>query len=100
MPNPPYFTKLDLELRDCLIAKSLHEKYPTEKAYRVDPNKRFAIGVEFTGDFAPLQDAGFSAKDIYDQTAYGFAELETVEKLAKLPAVIHIETQKENVIQK
>ncbi len=91
--------KLDVELDSLLVNKSLHEKHPGEAAYFVDPGMLIHVSIEFSGDIAQLEAAGFVAKDVYGTIAYGTINVETLEKLDKLPSVISIQKQLDNVLQ-
>ncbi len=91
--------RLDVELDSLLVKKSLHEKEPGEAAYFVDPAMLIHVSVEFSGDLSPLQDAGFVAREIYGNIAYGTINVETLEKLNQLPSVISVEKQRDNAIQ-
>lgn len=91
--------KLDVELDNLLVKKSLHEQHPTESAYFVDRGMLIHVSVQFSGDFGPLQEVGFVAKEVYGNIAYGTIDLETLEKLDTLPSVISVEKQRRNSIQ-
>jgi subtilisin family serine protease len=91
--------RLDVELDSLLIKRSLHEKNPAEAAYFVDPEMLIHVSVQFSGDFGPLRDAGFVAKEVYGNLAYGTINVETLENLDKLPSVISVEKQRNNAIQ-
>jgi subtilisin family serine protease len=91
--------KLDIELRSLLISKALYEQHPDEQAYFIDPVMQLFVSVEFNGDIQPLIDAGFVARDISNNVAYGTITVEVLKKLNELPSVIAIEQQRQKYTQ-
>ena len=91
--------KLDVELDSLLVKKSLYEKHPEEAAYFVDPGMLIHVSVQFSGDFEALREAGFTAKEVYGNIAYGTINVEMLERLNQLPSVIAIAKQRDNFIQ-
>jgi subtilisin family serine protease len=91
--------ELDAELGSLLIRKSMQKKEPGEAAWFVDPEILMPVSVQFSGDIESLRDTGFEPREVYGNIAYGAINVETLEKLAKLPSVISIQKQRKRFIQ-
>jgi subtilisin family serine protease len=90
--------KLDVELDSLLVRMAEYKKNPGETAYFVDPAMLIPVSVEFSGDIGPLREAGFVAREVYGNIAYGTIDVDTLVKLDQIPSVVAIMKQRGRTI--
>jgi subtilisin family serine protease len=90
---------LDPELTALLVKAAYQRDHPDQQVLDVRPEDPIYIGLEFTGDIAALEQAGFNVGSYSGNIAYGMTDLAGLEALASHPQVESIERQRRPHLQ-
>jgi len=87
---------LNAALQSLLNQKDYFDKNPSAGKFSVDEQEKLPVSIQYSGDIAALEAAGFVTQSILGRIASGYATMNSIKVLAEMPQVERMESQTEN----
>lgn len=84
---------LDAALQSLLLEHDFFEKNPSSGKFSRTEQEQLAVSIEFSGDIAPLEAAGFITHSVIGKIASGLITMQVLKQLVGIPQVQRIESQ-------